>query len=89
MNKKALIGTIFLIFIILVVAIGAFTYFQVKKNGIQLSSGDIIIDVKFNDSDKITGNIIDIFNETIDVSNSTNNKSKFVSNISENMIISP
>ncbi|MAG38054.1 hypothetical protein CMI45_01555 [Candidatus Pacearchaeota archaeon] len=61
MNKRALFGTVFIVIIILLILAGAFIYFQVKKSGIQLSSGEIQIDIKFNDTEDrntITGEVI-------------------------------
>ncbi len=49
-NKKGLIGTIILIVVLLFAIAGFITYNQIKKNGVQLSSGELSIDIQFNQS---------------------------------------
>jgi len=68
MNKKGLLGTIIIAIIIILALVGTLIYFQLKKEGVQLSSGDFQIDIKYNSTEKgpstITGGTILEINET-------------------------
>jgi len=57
MNNKALLGTIFLILAIFIILILLFGYFKIRTTGLQLSAGNIIINIKYNDSIKGSNNI--------------------------------
>ena len=51
LNKKAFIGSILIGVAVLVLLVGGFLYYQVRNNGVQVSSGKFAIDIKFNESD--------------------------------------
>lgn len=87
MYKRGLIGTITLIVLAILILGGIFTYYQVKKHGLQISSGNIVVDIKFNETknetlkDKTNG----IINKTnITLTDSPNNSSLKIKNISNN-----
>ena len=51
LNKKAFVGSILIGVAVLVLLAGGFLYYQIKNNGVQVSSGKFAIDIKFNESD--------------------------------------
>jgi hypothetical protein len=50
MNKKGLLGMIVIIAAIVILLIGAFLWFQIKNNGITISSGDLSVDINFDEN---------------------------------------
>ena|SRR3989344_4912357 len=60
MNKRALLGTIVLITIAVIVLGGMFGYYQFKKHGVQIKSGNIEINLKYNASDSQNENTPEI-----------------------------
>lgn len=88
MNTKGLLGKIIIIIIIVLAIIGFTIYTQLKTEGIQLSSGDLQINFKLNDSasdnqqgSSITGGTIYPLDEKNDSINNTNNNGS--TNLSE------
>ena len=51
LNKRGLIGSILIGVVVIVVLIGGFLYYQVRNEGIQVTSGNFAIDFKFNESE--------------------------------------
>tara|TARA_Y100000310_G_scaffold284177_1_gene306793 strand:- start:4477 stop:4752 length:276 start_codon:yes stop_codon:yes gene_type:complete len=51
MNKKALLGSIFLAVIIILIIGGGIVYYQIKKEGVQVTSGNLVFDITYNESE--------------------------------------
>jgi hypothetical protein len=85
MNKKGLLGTIILGIVIILAIVGALIYFQLKNEGVQLSSGDFQIDIKYNSSNPeknpITGDTILEINETLEETQESNTTEESSSNL--------
>ena len=50
MNKRGFLATIFLALMIVVFIIGLFAYFKIRTTGLEFSTGNIIIGIRYNDS---------------------------------------
>lgn len=63
MNKKALLGYLFLGVIVILLIIGMIFYFQFRKSGLQISTGSVVIDVKYNEAQE-SDNSSEMLNKT-------------------------
>jgi len=57
MNKKALLGTIFLLAIIIILVTGTSFYFKFYKGGLTLTTSDIVLDINYNITKNINNTI--------------------------------
>lgn len=53
-NKRAILGTIFLIIVIILFIMGAFIYYQIKTSGLTVSTGKVTINIAYNNSPEKT-----------------------------------
>lgn len=88
-SKRGLLGTILISIALVVLIIGAILFWQIRTNGIQVSSGNFIIEISYNsssnDSSGNTGQVFqEVVNNTININKSLNNltKSNFSTNTS-------
>ena len=51
MNKRALITQIIFIILAVLIIIGVLSFFQLKNNGLKITTGNLVIDVNYNKSD--------------------------------------
>ncbi len=56
MNKKGLVGMILIIAIIVLMALGTLMYYQIKKHGLQIISGNIVVDLNYQNEQKNSSN---------------------------------
>lgn len=62
MNKRALFGAIIgAIFLLIILALGIL-YFQLKNSGLTIKTGNIVIDISYNDSENVENNTPDANN---------------------------
>ena len=76
MNKRALLGTILLAFVVLVLIIGGIFYYQLRTKGVQITSGNFVVDIKYQDNETSQNetNIDEIsenFSDKINITNKT------------------
>jgi hypothetical protein len=69
MNKRALIGFVISSVIIVIILAAIFFYFQFRNNGLQITSGNIQIDINYNETSESpespeNNNSIDVVNAT-------------------------
>ena len=77
MNKQALLGKLFFLVIIVIVLIGTGLYYQIQKEELQISTGDVTINIEYTpENDEDAGTIIEIDESGLPIAedtNSTNN----------------
>ena len=84
MNKRALLGTILLAFVVLILIVGGIFYYQLRTKGVQITSGNFVVDIKYQDNEtsqngtdieEISENFSDKINNTnkTSITNSTFN----------------
>lgn len=71
MNKRGFLGWIILGILVLIILVSTVVYFYVKSNGVQISSGNVKVEINFNDTNKV------------DSLNKTNSSLSLPTNISE------
>lgn len=49
MNKRALLGILFLIVIVVLLILGLLFFYQLKTKGLEFSVGNLIIDIRYDD----------------------------------------
>jgi hypothetical protein len=49
MNKKGLLGTILIVAVVVIALISLLTFWQIKSKGIQITSGNFIIDINYDE----------------------------------------
>ena len=68
MNKNGFLGLIGLVVVLVVVGGGFLAYNHVKTEGLQISSGNLVFDINFNQTNKtnigITGEAVREFNDS-------------------------
>jgi len=50
MNKRALLGTIFLAVIVVLLLGGGIFYYKLRTDGVKITSGNVVVDIKYNDT---------------------------------------
>lgn len=75
MEKKALLGKIFLLIVLFVVLAGALAYFQIREDGIKVTTGDVTISFDYTPEDG-EGEIVEVGEEgnIIGENNSSDNE---------------
>mgnify|MGYP001611722713 FL=1 len=69
-NRRGIIGAIFLVILVVLFLIGAFFYYQIKSNGLTLSTGKLVVNIGYNESYG-QGNKLDANNSEEDEQNIT------------------
>ncbi len=61
-NKRGIIGAIFLVILVVLFLIGAFFYYQIKSNGLTLSTGKLVVNIGYNESYNKAENKLEVNN---------------------------
>ena len=85
-DKRGFIGAIFLAVLLVIGAILLFLYFQIRANGIQLKTGNIVIDINYQKPE--IKEIINITSEINETQNYTSNITNELLNTEENSSLS-
>ena len=89
MNRRGLLGMLFLIVAVVVILVAAGTYYAIKRNGLSVQSGNVKIDVNYGEEEEQIVEIpIDEVNESLsNITNSSdlteNNNSLIGQNVTE------
>ena len=77
MNKRALLGTILLAFVVLILIVGGIFYYQLRTKGVQITSGNFVVDIKYqnNETNQNGTDIEEIKENFSDKINNTNKTS--------------
>ena len=80
-NKRGILGAIFLAVFLVLFSIIALLYYQIKTSGVTISTGNIVLQIKYNATQEKQQKSIDSILEEI------YNETEYTSNLEENITL--